>query len=70
MGLCYRMLLIGWLLAGISCQNNQRSESELPQMELVLVDSLTTDILKPLNMIDFHKEKIHCFNKKVLYSHS
>jgi hypothetical protein len=26
-------------------------------MELVLVDSLTLDLLKPLNLIDFHKEK-------------
>ncbi|WP_114749929.1 hypothetical protein [Pleomorphovibrio marinus] len=51
------MLIMGVILAGTSCQNDQGLEKELPQMELVLVDSLTTDILKPLNLIDFHKEK-------------
>lgn len=51
------LLIISTFLIGTSCQSNQGSGHKLSQMELVLVDSLTLDLLKPLNLIDFHTEK-------------
>jgi len=49
------LLAISYIIFG--CGTSTKQNKLLPEMELVLVDSLTFDMMKTLNLIDFHKEK-------------